>query len=106
MGKGSGTCDRQGISLEASDNASPELNLSGNIAGINTTLGIHRVGKQWWTKDEAAIFQKRKSRGVTRARVERWVVSDKIGAWVKEVDHAMRGRGSPWKHQGQKQSLI
>jgi hypothetical protein len=65
MGKRSGTCDRPGISLEASDGTETESVLSGEVAGINTTLRIHRFGNQWWTKDERIFYRKRK---------EGWVV--------------------------------
>jgi hypothetical protein len=58
MGKGSGVCDRPGISLEASDSAEIESTLSG--AEINTTLKLQRFGKQWFTKDYMVTFQKRK----------------------------------------------
>jgi hypothetical protein len=60
MGKGSGTCDRPGISLGTFDSAETESVVSGGIAEINTTLELQRIGKQWWTKDERVSFQKRK----------------------------------------------
>jgi hypothetical protein len=62
MGKGSGACDRPGISLEASGTKT-EGTLSGGVASaneINTTLKLQRIGKHWWTKDEVVIFRKRK----------------------------------------------
>jgi hypothetical protein len=59
MGKGSGSCDaRPGISLEASG-AKTELNLSGEVAEINTTLKLQRVDRYWWTKDQQVAYGKR-----------------------------------------------
>jgi hypothetical protein len=62
MGKGSGTCQRPAASLEASDSASPELNLSGGVAlnEINTTLKLQRTEHRWWTKDDLVSYQKTK----------------------------------------------
>jgi hypothetical protein len=63
MGKGSGACDRPGISLGIFDGAETESTLNGGaapVSEINTTLEIQWIGKQWWTKDEAVVFRKRK----------------------------------------------
>jgi hypothetical protein len=60
MGKGSGTCDRPGISLEVTDSAKTELNLSMDAVEINTALKLQQIGQQWLTKDERVLFRKRK----------------------------------------------
>jgi hypothetical protein len=58
MGKGSGDCDRPGISLEASDSAKIESTLS--EAGVDTTLELQRSERRWWTKDYRVSYRKRK----------------------------------------------
>jgi hypothetical protein len=62
MSKGSGTCDRSGISLEAEYRARAESEIHNEIG---TALELQRTGRQWWTKDARVTFQKRK---------EGWVV--------------------------------
>jgi hypothetical protein len=63
MGKGSGTCQRPGITLEASG-AETELYLSGDVASvsdeINTTLELHTFEGRWFTKDYLVTFERRK----------------------------------------------
>jgi hypothetical protein len=40
MGKGSGNCDRPGISLGVTDNTEPKAALSMDVAEIDTTLEL------------------------------------------------------------------
>jgi hypothetical protein len=81
MGKGSGACDRPGITLAVTDSIKTESTLNGGIASvhkINTTLELQRPGQCWFTKDDQATFLKKK---------EGWIVdstSDPIRKAFKE----------------------
>jgi hypothetical protein len=78
MGKGSGDCDRHGISLAVTDSTEPKATLSMNVVEIDTTLEIRRVEHRWWTKDERVSYRKCK---------EGWIVdaiSDSVHKAFKE----------------------
>jgi hypothetical protein len=63
MGKGSGICDRPGISLAVADGAKTESNFSEgftSVSEINTGLELQVVKHQWFTKDERVAYHKRK----------------------------------------------
>jgi hypothetical protein len=87
MGKGSGNCGRPEISLAVTDGTETDSTLSGEVAGINTTLGIHRFGRQWWTKDDRVTFQKRK---------EGWIV----GVYSNPVRKAFKEYGLIYQQAG------
>jgi hypothetical protein len=90
MGKGSGACDRPGISLVITDSAKTELNLSGDVASaseINTTLELLKLEARWWTKDDQVTFLKKR---------EGWIVD----SFSDNVHKAFREYGLMYQPAG------